>query len=254
MKNYKLLIIAPLLVLSLSACRDEPLLKGLDQYQANEVIATLQRNNISAVKLDKGKIGYNVSVQKTDIPAAVDLLKIHALPSKPRMEIAAMFPSDSLVSSPRAEKARLYSAIEQRLEQSLQTMEGVLSARVHVSYDIDSGETGRAVAPVHLSTLVSYQNDVDEMLMINDIKRFLKNSFNQVDYNNISVVLSKQTALQRQSPMENLANKPRQSTNIIFAAAGIVILLLSAGVFYYWRRFKTPQTDRVVADDNHNAA
>lgn len=254
MKNFKLLLIAPLLVLTLTACRDEPLLKGLDQYQANEVIATLQRNNIASVKSDKGKTGYSISVQKADIPASVDLLKIYALPSKPRIEIAAMFPSDSLVSSPRAEKARLYSAIEQRLEQSLQTMEGVLSARVHVSYDIDSGETGRAAAPVHLSTLVNYQSNADEMLMINDVKRFLKNSFNQVDYENISVVLSKQTALQRQAPMENKVNKPRQSTSIIFAAAGVIILILSAGAFYYWRKFKAPQPDRIVADDNHNAA
>ncbi|MFT4463795.1 MAG: hypothetical protein ACMX3H_02050 [Sodalis sp. (in: enterobacteria)] len=135
----------------LSACKDEALLKNLDQVQANEVIATLQRNNIAAEKRDHGKGGYSITISKVDLPAAVDLLKTYQLPSPPRMEIVRMFPGDSLVSSPRAEKARLYSVIEQRLEQSLQVLEGVVNARVHVSYDIDAGENGRTPRPVHLS-------------------------------------------------------------------------------------------------------
>ncbi|MGQ7116183.1 hypothetical protein ACUOFC_66885, partial [Escherichia sp. TWPC-MK] len=53
----------------------------------------------------------------------VDWLKIYNLPGKPDIQISQMFPADALVSSPRAEKARLYSAIEQRLEQSLKIMD-----------------------------------------------------------------------------------------------------------------------------------
>ena len=116
--------------------------------------------------------------QQQDLLKGLDL-KTHDLPSRPRMEIAKMFPSDSLVSSPRAEKARLYSAIEQRLEQSLRSMEGVLSARVHVSYDLDTSES-RVAKPVHLSALAVYGKDIEATLMISDIKRFLKNSFSEV--------------------------------------------------------------------------
>ncbi len=252
MKNMPLFLV-PLLILVLTACKDEPLLKGLDQQQANEIIATLQRNNIDAAKSDKGKTGYSVNVKKADIPAAVDLLKVHALPSRPRMEIAQLFPSDSLVSSPRAEKARLYSAIEQRLEQSLHTMEGVLSARVHVSYDIDSGETGRAAAPVHLSALVNYQSDADPTLLISDIKRFLKNSFNQVEYDNISVVLSKQTALQHQAPMDNRAGEPGGFNNLMSMAGGVLLLIVLAGGIVYWRKAKASQQNRIIADENNAA-
>ncbi|VEA18496.1 pathogenicity 1 island effector protein [Salmonella enterica subsp. enterica] len=132
-----------LLVMTLAGCKDKDLLKGLDQEQANEVIAVLQMHNIEANKIDSGKLGYSITVAEPDFTAAVYWIKTYQLPPRPRVEIAQMFPADSLVSSPRAEKARLYSAIEQRLEQSLQTMEGVLSARVHISYDIDAGENGR---------------------------------------------------------------------------------------------------------------
>ncbi|MBF7141025.1 MULTISPECIES: EscJ/YscJ/HrcJ family type III secretion inner membrane ring protein [Pseudomonas] len=196
MKRFLLLVA----LLALAGCRQPSLLDGLDQLQANEVVSVLQRNNIAAVKQDKGKQGYSVQVEGADFAAAVDLLTTYALPSRPRVEVADLFPSDALVASPRAEKARLYSALEQRLEQSLSTLDAVAAARVHVSYDLDAGEGGRKAAPVHLSALVVYERDVDPQNLINDTKRFLRNSFTQVDYDNISVVLNKRTPTQHAAP------------------------------------------------------
>ena len=116
MKAGALLI---LVCLALIGCRQPNLLEGLDQLQANEVLSVLQRNNIAAVKVDTGKTGYAVKIDQLDFSAAVDLLNLYSLPSRPRLQVAEMFPADSLVASPRAEKARLYSALEQRIEQSL---------------------------------------------------------------------------------------------------------------------------------------
>ncbi|PMY35939.1 EscJ/YscJ/HrcJ family type III secretion inner membrane ring protein [Pseudomonas sp. GW456-L14] len=197
MKLYGCLV---LLCLMLVGCRQPSLLEGLDQQQVNEVVSVLQRNNIGATKVDNGKAGYSVHIAQADFTAAVDLLALYSLPSKPRVEIAQMFPADSLVASPRAEKARLYSALEQRLEQSLNTLVGVVSARVHVSYDLESGESGRKPAPIHLSALVVYERDGEPQLLVNDIKRFLKNSFSAVDYDHISVVLSKRAPIQHAAP------------------------------------------------------
>lgn len=87
-----------------------------------------------------------------------------------------MFPADALVSSPRAEKARLYSAIEQRLEQSLKIMDGIISSRVHVSYDVDNGDSGKTALPIHISVLAVYEKDINPEIKINDIKRFIVNS------------------------------------------------------------------------------
>ncbi|MGH8347941.1 MAG: EscJ/YscJ/HrcJ family type III secretion inner membrane ring protein, partial [Pseudomonas sp.] len=103
-------ILLMLLCLMLSGCRQSSLLEGLDQQQANEVLSVLQRNNIAAVKVDAGKSGYSVKIDQVDFSAAVDLLNLYSLPSRPRLQVAEMFPADSLVASPRAEKARLYSA------------------------------------------------------------------------------------------------------------------------------------------------
>ncbi|WP_369788277.1 EscJ/YscJ/HrcJ family type III secretion inner membrane ring protein [Rouxiella sp. WC2420] len=224
---YGLLFIA---ILSLSGCKQQELLKGLEQRQANEVIALLQRNNIQASKKDQAKEGYLVSVSPEDFSASVELLGIYNLPSRPRVEIAQMFPADSLISSPLAEMSRLYSAIEQRLEQSLMTLEGVTSAQVHVSYTFDSGSNGRKKEPEHISALINYDRDLDSSLMISDIKRFLKNAFNNLSYDNISVVLTRAPALPEISPV--IVKPASGGLAIYWGLVVIPILLIMAGVIF----------------------
>lgn len=220
-----------LLCLALVGCRQPNLLEGLDQQQANEVLSVLQRNNIAAVKVDAGKSGYAVKIDQLDLPAAVDLLNLYSLPSRPRLQVAEMFPADSLVASPRAEKARLYSALEQRIEQSLGVLEGVVSARVHVSYDLDAGEGGRKPSPIHLSAVVLHERDVEPQLLITDIKRFLKNSFAGVVYENVSVVLSKRSATQHVAP--SVATTRRHSLWPWWLAAIGAVLVAGGGAWLY---------------------
>lgn len=150
-----------LFILLLCGCKQQELLNHLDQQQANDVLAVLQRHNINAEKKDQGKIGFSIYVEPTDFASAVDWLKIYNLPGKPDIQISQMFPADALVSSPRAEKARLYSAIEQRLEQSLKIMDGIVSSRVHVSYDVDTGDSGKTALPIHISVLAVYEKDIN---------------------------------------------------------------------------------------------
>jgi type III secretion protein J len=229
MKSGALLIFFSLALLG---CRQPNLLEGLDQQQANEVLAVLQRNNIAAAKVDGGKTGYRVTLNQVDFSAAVDLLNLYSLPSRPRLEVAQMFPGDSLVASPRAEKARLYSALEQRLEQSLAVLEGVVSARVHVSYDLDAGEGGRKAVPIHLSAIATYERDTDPQLLITDIKRFLKNSFAAVEYENISVVLSRRSPTQHIAPSATVAQGDTRRGWLMTLLA--VVVLAVAGSWAYW--------------------
>jgi len=178
-------------LLLISGCKEEALLNGLNQNQANEVVALLQKNNIEARKRNIAKSGYSVYVGLRDFSAAVDLTTIYNLPSKPRVEIAEMFPSDALISSPRAEVARIYSAIEQRLEQTLNQISGVVSSRVHVSYDISNTDAEKKGKPMHLAVLLRYDTaNKAPANLIADATRLLKNSFSNVDYDNISVVMT----------------------------------------------------------------
>jgi len=233
-----------LLCLLLTGCRQPSLLEGLDQQQVNEVVALLQRNNISANKTDNGKAGYSVQIAQADFASAVDLLTLYALPSRPRVEVAQMFPADSLVASPRAEKARLYSALEQRLEQSLGTLAGVVSARVHVSYDLESGEAGRKAKSMHVSALVVHEPDSVPQLLIADVKRFLKNSFADIDYEHISVVASRRGSIQYATPVsQQAAPLPAWLYGVLFLA---VLVMLGYGAWAYLRA-KQKELDNAAA-------
>ena len=46
-----------LFILLLCGCKQQELLNHLDQQQANDVLAVLQRHNINAEKKDQGKTG-----------------------------------------------------------------------------------------------------------------------------------------------------------------------------------------------------
>ena len=225
-------LLFPMLAILLVGCKQDVLLKGLDQQQANEVIALLQRNNIKVDKTEIKKEGYSLSVSSQDFSASVDLMNTYGLPRPPAINIAQMFPADALVSSPRAEKARLYSGIEQRLENSLRSISGVVSARVHVSYDMSSSDGDRKRSPVHLSTLLNHDTSItDTTLLISDVKRFLKNSFEDVTYDNISVVLSKINDVQRQAPISIQVARSATPTWLINIIVATVFLLLAGLLF-----------------------
>lgn len=186
--------VAPLLLcLLLAGCARSELLQALDERQANEVVAALLHHNIPAEKRLQGKAGFVVRVGADDLAEAIDLVQLKGLPSAPRTQIAALFPADAMVSTPLAERARLLSAIEQRLEESLTTLVGVKRARVHVSYDagpVEGSLQQRRPPAMHVAAVLAHSADMDQAVLLATAKRFLRNAFVDVAYDNVSVVLT----------------------------------------------------------------
>lgn len=59
---------------------------------------------------------------------------------------------------------------------------------MHISYELNSIESKKE-QKYHVSALIKYNDTIKDVnLLINDIKRFLKNSVNGVSYDDISVV------------------------------------------------------------------
>lgn len=186
-------IITLLLCLLLGACARTELLQGLEERQANEVVAALLHHNIDAQKRAQGKAGFVVRVGADDLAEAINIVQLQGLPSLPRTQIATLFPPDSMVSTPLAERARLLSAIEQRLEESLSILEGVHSARVHVSYDAGPAEGSlqqRKPPSMHVAAVLAHASTADPQALQVIAKRFLRNAFVDVAYDDVSVVLT----------------------------------------------------------------
>ncbi|QIG04610.1 type III secretion inner membrane ring lipoprotein SctJ [Proteus sp. ZN5] len=186
--RYLLLALLCCLFPLLSGCKDQSLLTNLDQRQAIEIQAVLQKHQITSTRKSLGKGLFDVSVKKEDMGTAIQILEEYQLPTLSRIEVTQLFPSDALVSSPQAEKMRLISAIEQRLEQSLLTIDHIIDARVHVSYPISPTE--RVIPTPHASALVFYEEGMlDNDQLSEDVRAFIHNAFNDMNEDNITVLL-----------------------------------------------------------------
>lgn len=223
--------------LLLVACTQSALLEGLDERQANEVVAVLLRHNIPAEKQNLGKTGFVVRVASSDLPEAIELMQREDLPSAPRLQVSQAFPADAMVNTPTSERARLLSAIEQRLEESLAVIEGVRTARVHVSYDATASASRlqpREPA-MHVAAVVVHDAGVDAQVLLQSVKRFLRNAFVQVDYDNVSVILSEAPPPRRLSATQ----ADRQVTSELWFWLGValtVLGLLIGTATVYWRK------------------
>lgn len=221
-----------LLCLLLAGCARTELLQALDERQANEVVAALLHHNIQAEKHLQGKAGFMVRVNADDLAEAIDLVQLKGLPSAPRTQIAALFPADAMVSTPLAERARLLSAIEQRLEESLTTLVGVKRARVHVSYDagpVEGSLQQRRPPAMHVAAVLAHSADMDQAVLLATAKRFLRNAFVDVAYDNVSVVLT--PAAEPRSLAVTPADAPRPMWVLLLGPMLLLMLVAAAGAW-----------------------
>lgn len=228
MKSLNIKTALMLLMFLLCGC-NEKLADQLSERQANEIITLLESNNIDAFKVDGGKGKYSIQVSSESLASATVLLTAYNLPSAEDIEISQQFPADAMVSTPLGEKARLISAIEQKLGQSLQELEHITNARVHLSYPGISPENNDSSSMV-ASVLITYQGTIDEAAYSDKIRLFIKNGLQDMHYENISVVMFRQSA-----PLKLVSIRPSHPLwgyTVIIACSVLLLFLILLGVFW----------------------
>jgi type III secretion protein J len=114
------------------------ILHGIDERSANEATAALERAGIGAEKLpDEGASAgtsatYTIKVARADGTRAVDLLRALGLPHDRRRGFAETYGQPSLIPTPSEDRARYVDALAGEIERTLETADGVISARVHL--------------------------------------------------------------------------------------------------------------------------
>ena len=125
---------AILVAVLLTACGRTPLYANLDEQQANQVQGALLEAGIDADKRPAdNKKGWTIEVSKDSFPQAMQLLKAKGLPSAPFESMGMVFKKEGFVSSPLEERARYLYAIAQELEHTIEQIDGVVRARVHIA-------------------------------------------------------------------------------------------------------------------------
>jgi type III secretion protein J len=136
--------------LVLSGCAGEEILHGLAEPQANEVVVALDEAGIRAGKdrEDGADAGWTVSVGAGDAARAQRVLAERSLPRARPAGFAEVFSKGSMVPTPTEEHALYLHALGGELARSVEAIDGVVEARVHVGLPrADPLRPGAAPAP-----------------------------------------------------------------------------------------------------------
>jgi type III secretion protein J len=172
------------LVLCLSACTDE-VYSNLDQRQANEVIAVLAENGINASRTGSGE-AYGVSIASADMSEAARILESQGLPRQRYQTVTELFPGDSMIVTPFEQEARMAFALGQELSRTLESIEGVRTAQVHVvlpKRDLRDRVISDASASVALHTAPA----VDAALLNEQVRVIVANAVPALSIDRVSI-------------------------------------------------------------------
>lgn len=238
-----------LLLLSLTGCK-EPLHSSLSESEANQMIVVLAQSGIDADKITAGDKHWAIQVEKADLPAAIDAIKRAGLPRERFSNLGDMFKREGIVSTPTEERVRFLHGISQELSSTLSTIDGVISARVHIVIPQNDPLADRTT-PSSASVFIKHDPGIDLQPLLPSIKSLVLRSVEGLTYETVYVSLfpaapgpADRLAVLGRAPLgvktsgtgvpADLINELRQRTvPIVFVIGGVLLLALIWRLFQY---------------------
>lgn len=184
-----------IVALTVAACSTN-ILSGVDERGANDASRALERAGIAAEKVPEeagtaGGARFTLRVGRGDGARALDLLRALGLPRERRHGFSEAYAQPSLIPTPSEERARYVDALAGELERTLEEVDGVVSARVHLVLE-DADALADAVKPraaaraaVLLTTRPGRTPIANE-----DVQRLVAGSVAGLDAGAVAVVLT----------------------------------------------------------------
>jgi len=229
----------------ITAC-SVPVAANLDEADANQAVLLLERGGIGADKDHDPEHDnrFRVSVSTPDSSTAISLLAQENLPPKASPGVLEALGANGMVPSRLAEQARWTSGTSGDLERSLRTLDGVLSARVHLAIPVRDALTAEA-PPEHASAsvLVRHRGSTPPV-SVSDIQRLVAGAVPGLAPENVAVVLSpspQAPAAERELARVGPLTVTRGSLSLLrVTALGIVglNLLFVTGLLLLWSRLR----------------
>lgn len=120
-------------VLCVAAC-DAEIQHGLEERHANQIVSVLRQAGIRAEKTrEKGRRPrFTVTVPSKQAARAFKILQAKELPRRPKKGVPELFGKSGLVPTSTEQHVKMVYALGSEIARTLEQMEGVLSARVHL--------------------------------------------------------------------------------------------------------------------------
>ena len=223
-----------------------PVAGGLDEGQANRVVLALDRAGVGSEKeVDPAIEGhFRVVVERDEAPRAITAMRAEDLPAPPSPGLLDAMGKGALLPSRLAEHAQFLAGLSGELERTLLAVEGMLSARVHVSIPeadpLREGPRVKATASVLLQ-----HRGATPPIDIHEVKRIVAGAAPGLAADDVAVVMvprpggaaAVDRALSRLGPI----TATRGSVTLLrLVTAGVVIvdLILVAAVLLLWSRLR----------------
>lgn len=169
----------------------------LSEDEANQLVLALHSAGVDSFKESTPSGGaprWSVSVAPDDMPTALAILRAEALPHHDASSLTEVSGSSNLVPSPVEERARLAAVLSAELSATLESMDGVVSARVHLSLPTDVLSALDAPnEPPRASVLIRYRGD-SVPFDSDSIKALVAGSIAGMKAENVTLVAAHQAA------------------------------------------------------------
>jgi len=173
--------------LALAACKVD-LYSNLNEREANEMLAALTSESIPAEKEAAEGGLWQLKVEESRLPAALDVLRAQGLPHDRYASMGDVFQKQGLVSTPSEERMRYIYAVSQELSQTLRTIDGVVAARVHVVIPANDPLSDK-LKPSSAAVFIKYRPDVDLRLLAPTVKDMVAHSIEGLSHDQVSLSL-----------------------------------------------------------------
>ena len=174
MRHHSILILAAAFLL-VGCDKETTLHSGLEERQANLVMAALLDAGIDCHKSPGEEGTWNVTVDESKFAAAVNLLEKAGLPRLEHKGIGEVFKKTGMISSPSEERIRFMDALAQDLAKTISGIDGVVDARVHVVLP-ENDPFARHVLPSSAAVAIRSRWDADLTDIIPSVKGLVKNA------------------------------------------------------------------------------
>ena len=173
----------------LAGCDKEATLhSGLEERQANLVMAALLDAGIDCHKSPGEEGTWNVTVVESRFAEAVNLLERRGLPRRAHQGIGEVFKKTGMISSPSEERILFMDALAQDLAKTISGIEGVVDARVHVVLP-ENDPFARHVLPSSAAVAIRSRWDADLTDIVPSVKGLVKNAIEGLQYEKIMVTV-----------------------------------------------------------------
>ena len=177
----------------LAGCDKETTLHaGLEERQANLVMAALLNAGIDCHKSPGEEGTWNVTVVESKFAEAVNLLEKAGLPRHAHQGIGEVFKKTGMISSPSEERIRFMDALAQDIAKTISSIEGVVDARVHIVLP-DNDPFARHVMPSSAAVAIRSRWDADLTDIVPSVKGLVKNAIEGLQYEKIMVTIFRDT-------------------------------------------------------------